>query len=94
MEVDWRLQHLRTQPYLRGVRFRRAFYKAHHPDWDHDHCVGCWAKFAEHALGSEPIEQEGYATTSDYQRGAGYDWVCITCFSLFRDDMGWIEVQN
>lgn len=94
MEGDWRLEHLRTQPYLRGVQFQRTPYKARHPDWDHDHCLGCWATFAENAEGSGPIEHEGYATTSDYEKGAGYDWVCVTCFSLFREEMGWIEVTN
>ena len=94
MEGDWRLEHLRTQPFLRGACFQRTLYKTNHPDWDHDHCAGCWAKFAENASEPELIEQEGYATTSNYEKGAGYDWVCVTCFALFKDEMGWIEVRN
>lgn len=93
MQDDWRLEHLRTQPYLRGVRFQRKQYKAYRPGWEHDHCVGCWAKFAEYESDSEPIEHEGYSTCSDYQHGEDYDWVCLTCFDLFRTEMGWSEIR-
>jgi hypothetical protein len=91
---DWRLEHLRTLPFLRGLRFQRKPYKAYSASWDHDHCVGCWATFAERDSGSERIEREGYATTADYEKGAEYEWACIACFSLFRGEMGWIEVTN
>jgi hypothetical protein len=89
MEEDWRLKHLGTQPYLRGVRFQRMRYRAYRPGWDHDHCVACWAKFAEADLPNEPIQREGHTTCSDYQHGAEYDWVCLECFELFKDAMGW-----
>jgi len=89
MTDDWRLQHLQTQPYLRGVIFERMAYKARRAGWDHDHCVGCWAKFAEHDSDVEPIEREGYTTTADYRNGAQYDWICLTCFADFKDAMGW-----
>ncbi|MBV9992723.1 MAG: hypothetical protein JOZ72_15695 [Alphaproteobacteria bacterium] len=88
---DWRLQHLRTQPYLRGVRFTKKPYKAYRPDWDHDHCAACWTKFAEHDVDHEPTLREGFATTEDYARGEDYDWVCSVCFGLFRDEMEWVE---
>jgi hypothetical protein len=90
--LDWRLQHLQTQPYLRGVRFHKATYRASGPGWDHDHCAGCWAKFAERGSDREPIEREGYTTGDDYIHGAEYEWVCSSCFSEFRDAMGWEEL--
>jgi hypothetical protein len=74
MMVDWRLEHLETQPHLCGVAFKRMTYRAYREGWDHDHCVGCWAKFAEFDDPTEPIEHEGYATTEKYVRGAEYDW--------------------
>jgi len=90
--MDARLEHLQTQPYLRGVRFQKTTYRAYRPGWDHDHCVGCWAKFAEHRSNREPIEREGYTTTADYERGAQYEWVCLNCFSDFKEAMDWTEV--
>jgi hypothetical protein len=60
MTKDWRLEHLETQPYLRGAAFTRKPYRAYSATWEHDHCAGCWAKFME-----PPAEElhEGYATT-------------------------------
>ncbi|GIK48342.1 MAG: hypothetical protein BroJett013_10390 [Alphaproteobacteria bacterium] len=88
---DWRLEHLETQPYLVGMAFRRAKYRPYRPGWDHDHCVACWAKFVEYDDPAEPIQHEGYATTEEFVRGAEYDWVCLTCFADFKDQMKWIE---
>ena len=67
MSEDSRLQRLKTQSYLRGVRFHHMVYRAYRPGWDHDHCVGCWAKFAEHGSDLESIEREGYTTGDDYR---------------------------
>jgi len=92
MEKDWRYEHLQTQPYLLGVRWEMKVYKAPHADWDHDHCVGCWAKFMENDSPVEPIEHTGYATTAEYPKGAQYEWVCKKCFADFSDAMGWTEV--
>jgi hypothetical protein len=89
---DSRLEHLRTQPYLRGVRFQRKAYRAYRPGWDHDHCVGCWAKFAEHDDPAEPVLHEGYATCADYQHGADYEWVCPDCFNTFKSQMSWRDI--
>ena len=66
-------------------------YQPHREGWDHDHCAGCWAKFAAHGSDLEPIQKEGYTTTTDYQRGPQYEWVCLTCFQDFKEAMGWIE---
>ena len=91
MTKDWRLQNLESQP-LRGVRWVRKVYRVRRPDWTHDHCVGCWAKLMEPGVEGDDIIHEGYATTEDYTRGADYDWVCPSCYELFRDDMEWVDV--
>jgi hypothetical protein len=93
MADDLRLEHLRTQPFLRGVRFRFAKYRAYRPSWDHDHCAGCWVKFMEHGSEREPIQTEGYTTGEDYEKGPEYEWVCRTCFADLKDAMGWTEDQ-
>ena len=92
MAKDWRLEHLETQPFLRGVAFTRKPYRQYRPGWDHDHCVACWARLAEPPVGEDDTLREGYATTEDFVRGADYEWVCVPCFGLFREDMGWIEI--
>ena len=91
MEKDWRLEHLETQPYLRGVSFVRKPYRAYRLGWDHDHCVACWATLAEPGVAAADDFQEGYATTSSFVRGEDYDWVCPPCFEAFAVEMGWID---
>jgi hypothetical protein len=93
MSKDWRLEHLETQPYLRGVAFVRKPYRAYREGWDHDHCAACWMKFSEVEVPGEVTQREGFATTAAYPRGADYEWVCVECFELFRDDMGWVEFK-
>ena len=81
---DWRLDNAR---HLAGFALRRRRYQRWSDDWDHDHCAACWAKFAQ---GDEPgILREGYATGEDDPRGAGYDWVCETCFAELQPELGW-----
>lgn len=94
MADDWRLENLKTQPYLRGVSFVRKAYKLYRPGWDHDHCVACWITLAEPGIEGDDVIHEGYATTSDFVRGADYNWVCPQCFADFRTTMGWNEVQD
>jgi hypothetical protein len=91
-EKDWRLVHLETQPYLRGVAFTRKPYRKWSPTWDHDHCVACWMTLAEPPMTGSNIVHDGYATTKEFVRGENYDWVCAPCFELFRGDMGWRDV--
>jgi len=91
MADDWRLEHLETQPYLRGVAFVRKQYRAYRPDWAHDHCAGCWTKLAEPGVGLKDAISEGFATTDAYIRGAEYEWVCPDCFALFSEPMGWVD---
>jgi hypothetical protein len=94
--VDWRLEHLETQPYLRDAAFVRKPYRAPRADWDHDHCDACWAKLSEVEVPGEVTQNEGFATTVVYSKGADservcVEWVCVECFALFRNEMGWVE---
>ena len=41
---DWRLRG--QERYLTGREFVWREYTAPRPDWDHDHCEFCWAKFS------------------------------------------------
>ena len=92
---DWRLAQLEEQfPYLRGLRFRKIKYRAASAEWDHDHCAGCRAKFAEFDSATEVIYPEGYASCADHPRGAEYEWVCTECFTLFHDAMNWINATE
>jgi hypothetical protein len=85
--ADWRIHNCRL---LRGLMLRRKPYRKWSERWDHDHCAGCWARFAE--VDGPEIQHEGYATCEDYKLGADYDWVCVGCFSELKDEMGWVEV--
>ena len=97
-QTDWRLTD--QESYLRGVRFQRKPYRVYRESWEHDHCAFCWAKFVdpEHSDAHRRLAEqegsvtEGYATTSDYPRGADYVWVCADCFSDFCDDFEWVVV--
>jgi len=78
---DWRLTN--QMKFLRGVALVRRPYRryAKNPDWDHDHCAFCWAKFME---GNDPeCLHEGYATPDDYH------WICVECFADFREMFEW-----
>jgi len=74
---DWREDGAK---HIRGATLRFKKYRMPRPSWDHDHCVGCWAKFMENP--GQDILTEGYATEAD-------DWVCPTCFADLKDRMGW-----
>ena len=87
--ADWRIDNAE---HLRGLHLRRKEYRRWSDTWDHDHCAGCWAKFAE--FDGPDIHREGYATCADYQRGADYEWICIQCFSELKSEMGWSEVHD
>ena len=62
---DWRLQG--QEQYLKGATLVRRLYREPrcNPEWDHDHCEFCWAKFM---LGSNPDAlHEGYCTLDEYR---------------------------
>jgi hypothetical protein len=50
------------RPY-RGFVFRRQLYTQRSVEWDHDHCDGCMATFAEHECEpNRPFYKEGWVT--------------------------------
>ena len=76
---DWRMQG--QEAYLRGATLRRRRYSARRPDWDHDHCEFCGAKFMDADFPG--VLREGYVTAD------GYRWICDTCFHDFRARFEW-----
>ncbi len=81
---DWRTENAK---HLRGLTLHRRRWTKPRDDWDHDHCVGCQAKFAE--FDGPEIQHEGFTTGADYKKGAGYEWVCRQCFADLQSEMGW-----
>ena len=88
-EDQWRIDNAR---HLKGLRLRFSRYSRWSASWDHDHCAGCWAKFAE--FDGHDIQHEGFTTCDDYKFGAGYDWVCQTCFTDLRVAMQWTVAEG
>ncbi|MGD9571265.1 MAG: hypothetical protein AB7V62_05225 [Thermoleophilia bacterium] len=93
---DWRLTN--QEQHLLGVEPAWREYRARSPQWEHDHCSFCWAKFMDptfsevhrRAIEADPeILTAGYATTDDHPQGAEYHWVCETCFADFAPRFGW-----
>jgi hypothetical protein len=81
---DWRLQ--RQERFLQGVELCHRAYRrpVKKPNWDHDHCEFCWAKFGvEEGPG---IVHEGYCTLDEYR------WICSTCFDDFKERFDWSVV--
>jgi hypothetical protein len=76
---DWRLTN--QAEYLGGVTLVRKIWVRPKPDWDHDHCAFCWAKFTD--VDGPEFLREGYTTSDDYY------WICPTCFIDFREQFGW-----
>jgi len=75
---DWRLTN--QDAYLRAATLFLRRWFTHRPEWDHDHCEFCRAKFSDE--GPDAL-REGYCTTD------GYHWICEPCFNDFRDRFGW-----
>jgi hypothetical protein len=67
--------------YLQRRTWSRKTYTKYRPDWDHDHCSFCGAKFME--TGTPDTMHEGYSTQEDYY------WVCSTCFEDFKEMFEW-----
>lgn len=83
-EKQWRIANA---SHLKGLRLQFRRYSRWRDGWDHDHCAACWAKFAE--FEASDIQRQGYATSDDYPKGAGYEWVCQTCFDDLKGDLKW-----
>ncbi|MEQ9616670.1 MAG: hypothetical protein RLN60_01405 [Phycisphaerales bacterium] len=79
---DWRRQGQEIE--LQGCRFEWRQYSAPSPEWDHDHCEFCWAKFMVGANAPADALSEGYRTMAlETER-----WVCRQCFEDFKDEFG------
>lgn len=78
---DWRLQE--QERYLKGETLSLRTYRRYesNPEWDHDHCEFCGAKFA---VEEEPnVLHEGYCTADESR------WVCTPCFNDFKSIFEW-----
>ncbi len=60
-DQDWKLYRLENLERLRTSTFTFGNYTAPSADWDHDHCEGCWATFAE--FEAPEVLHGGYFTT-------------------------------
>ena len=67
--------------FLTGAVLHWSEWHKPRPEWDHDHCAFCWAKFMEESL--PEVLHAGYTT------GDSYHWVCPKCFEDFRVQFGW-----
>ena len=79
---DWRLQG--QQRFLLNASLAKRRYCPRSRDWDHDHCAFCWAKFSE----SPEDLQTGYCTLDKYH------WVCPQCYEDFKEQFGWVLVED
>jgi hypothetical protein len=84
--TDWRLQG--QEKYLKGVELRWQVYRHYpeKPDWDHDHCEFCWAKFMVEDY--PDVLHEGYSTPDEYR------WVCKGCFEDFKEMFQWRVIPS
>jgi hypothetical protein len=55
--LDWRLE-THEEPWMYGATFRWTKYQPPSPDWDHDHCALCTAKFMD--SDAPDVLREGY----------------------------------
>ena len=85
-EEDWRVAGAKDSD-LEGRRLHWRRWTRPKPSWDHDHCAGCWARFMDEDR--PDVLREGYTTGEEHPRGAGYEWVCPTCFSDLKPVLGW-----
>jgi hypothetical protein len=54
---------LKSLQHYRGFVFRWQTYRQLSPEWSHDHCGGCWARFAEHPEEwSDVVHTAGWVT--------------------------------
>jgi hypothetical protein len=78
---DWRL--MGQERYLQRAVLTHRKYRRYplDPNWDHDHCEFCFAKFM---LEDYPnVLHEGYCTEDEYW------WICAPCFRDFRERFQW-----
>jgi hypothetical protein len=61
---EWKQYKLDSLERLRASSFQLADYTAPNAEWDHDHCVGCWAKFAD--FDAPEVLHRGYFTIAQF----------------------------
>jgi hypothetical protein len=84
---DWRLNN--QEKYLMGVTLVRSLYRQYpyNPEWDHDHCEFCFAKFSLDTRIEDAL-QAGYTTTDEYR------WICQSCFEDFKEMFKWKVIDS
>ena len=76
---------------LEGLAVAFRPYRQYTDGWDHDHCESCMAGPNE----SDPTDlHEGWTTTSEYDYGAEYLWLCDSCYQRFKHRLGLREVDD
>jgi len=83
---DWRLAG--QEKYLKNVTLVKRAYRRYpnNPEWDHDHCAFCHAKFMVEDY--PDVLHEGYSTEDEYY------WVCEKCVQDFREHFGWMIIES
>jgi hypothetical protein len=71
---DWRLQG--QERYLSNATLFWRSWQQSRPNWDHDHCSFCWAKFLDRDDAPDVL-REGYTTDDAYR------WICASCAADF-----------
>lgn len=79
METDWRLRG--QEKYLQGKTLFWKAWSQSRPNWDHDHCEFCWARFCDDGCGNGLAH--GYTDETEYR------WICKPCFDDFRERFAW-----
>ena len=81
-DKKWRIENAYG---LEGLEFELRRYSPPSATDDHDHCAGCWAKFA---LFEDPnIQHDGYGTRREDAGKNCEIWVCRSCFADLKDGM-------
>lgn len=88
---DWRLH---GKEHLKGItlRWKRYVWQPDwNPEWDHDHCDFCTAKFMDVDL--PDVLRAGYTNTeqiiNDTVWAEGALWICHQCFEDFHERFDW-----
>ena len=62
---EWKQHKLKSLEHLKASTFTFADYTPPDAEWDHDHCEGCWAKFA--LFDAPEILHSGYFTSVELE---------------------------
>lgn len=83
---DWRI--IGNEEFFKDVTLIHQKYRRYklNPEWDHDHCSFCRAKFMVEDY--PDVLHQGYATENDYY------WVCENCFIDFKEMFNWTVIER